>query len=186
MKPMGKLSTLPFFLALIVFFNGAAAAEPLRYAGQFFDFTHHRLAFVDIIDKNNSKIGPLIIDKKGGPQDAPRFQQYALTETGAFILRLVLQEVDPEHIKRIYMSEYNVSEDKANTHINKLIDNLTGKVGGNPAPNTPKLLKNITKRPKTPGEPGVQPPSHFGRALPISLDVDLNQMGGGGYKIPPR
>jgi hypothetical protein len=168
-------------LILAVSWSTAVRAETLRYSGQLFEFPHKRMVFIDLTNADGTKIGPLIIDKKKSPADAAKFQDHPLNVNGAFILRFVLQNVDPELIKKIYMAEYNVSEDVAISDINAFLDDLTGK-NGKPA----LLVKANRKADTRPEGPKTKPHTHFAKPLKINLDVNLNLMGGGGFKIPPR
>lgn len=174
-------------LILGVSWTTAVRAETLRYSGQLFEFPHKRMVFIDMTKEEPSKtdpskftytaIGPMIIDKKGSPGDAAKYEEFPLNENGAFILRFVLQSVVPELIAKIYMAEFKVSEATAISDINKFLDDVTKRK---------QLLKLATRKTKArPGDPEVKPPIHFGKPLEIRLDVGLNQMGGGGFKIPP-
>lgn len=204
MKPLGSClaaSLVALGVILAVSWTPAVGAETLRYSGQLFQLKHDRMAFVDMVDwENRTPIGwdkddqpiggPIIIDKNKIKGEKPtlaeqaNYKQYPFNENGAFILRFVLQQVDPAVIKTIYMAEYNVSEPVAISAINSFLDDLTGKTG------EPALLKNYNrdpnrKRPKD--SPRVtRPPVQFkGCFLKEKFNVGLNQMGGGGYKPPP-
>lgn len=203
MKPLGfclTASLVALGVILAVSWTPAVGAETpgtLNYSGQLFELKHKRMAFVDMVnwetrtpigvDKDNKPIGgPIIIDKKGSQQELVNYQQYPLNKNGAFILRFVLQQVDPAVIKSIYMDEYNVTPDTAISDINSFLDDLTGKTG------KPALLKRYNRNPKRtrPNDaPKVQrPPVKFKGDFfkgENKLDVGLNQMGGGGYKPPP-
>ena len=196
MKPLrfclvASLAALGLILA--VSWTTVVRAETLRYSGQLFEFPHKRMVFIDITTEEHTKIGPskfkfsrigpMIIDKKRGPEDVAKYEEFPLNENGGFILRFVLQNVDPELIKKIYMAEFNVPEEMAISDINKFLDELTN-IGKN---GKPALLKKKDKmHQERPGKPMIEPARRFAKPLEIKLDVGLNQMGGGGFKIPPR
>ncbi len=184
---------------------GAETPGTLNYSGQLFELKHKRMAFVDMVDwetstpigldKDNKAIGgPIIIDKlviagtRPTGDEQAKYKQYPLNKTGAFILRFVLQQVDPAVIKLIYMDEYNVTPDTAISDINSFLDDLTGQTPGKPA-----LLKKYNRNPNrtrpkdAPGvtRPPVQFKGDFFKPENHKIDVGLNQMGGGGYKPPP-
>ncbi len=175
-------------LLLVVSWTTAVHAETLSYSGKLFEFPHKRMVFIDITKEEKTepskytytRIGPMIIDKKGSPADAAKYEQFPLNDNGAFIIRFVLQKVDPELIKKIYMAEFSASEATAIADINKFLDDLTKR--------KPPLLVELKTRETQarPGGPVINPPNHFAKPLELKLDVDLNQMGGGGFKIPPR
>jgi hypothetical protein len=189
MKPLGfclAASLVALGVILAVSWTPTVGAQPLptlRYSGQLFKFQHHRMVFIDTVDRHGVPIDdcPIIIDKKRGSQDSATYEKYRLTKSGAFILRFVLQHVDPLLIKPIYMAEYNVNEATAITDINNFLDALTR--------NHPPILRRYTRAANRgrPDNPQVQPPVRFSSPLRFEteLDVDMNQMGGGGYKIPP-
>ncbi len=183
MKPLGFCLTarvVALGVILAVFWTPAVGAQTLRYSGQLFELAHPRMTFIDMVKENRMPLDlcPIIIDKLG--TNVARYNKYPLTKSGAFILRFVLQHVDPALIKPIYMAEYNVDEATAIADINNFLDALTG--------HHPPILRPYTRHPNRhrPDNPQVRPPVQFGGFdFQDELDVRLNQMGGGGYKIPP-
>lgn len=154
-----------------------------QYAGQMFKLFHHRMRFVEAYDDSGGVlVSPRIIDKKGGPQDVANYKQYLLNDTGAFIVRLVLQEVDSELIAGAFDMAYNPPNQSNLGAARIMVDNfITHLLNYNP-----KLLRRTNRSPLLPHAPPnittVQPFT----GLVLDFGINLNQTGPGGYKIPPR
>lgn len=188
MKPLrfcmaAILVTLGVILA--VSWTSPAGAQPLNYAGQYFQFPHKRMQFVDMFDKDHRRIGggPMIIDKvriageRPTPEEQGRYKKYLLSKTGAFILRFVLQHVDPTIIKTLYVAQFKVTEATATSEINKFLKTLLDY-------NPPLLVRDFTWSSEEPDTPKITSTSRFS-GLGVDVTVGMNQMGGGGFKIPP-
>jgi hypothetical protein len=134
-----------------------------------------RCMFIDFKNEQNHKLPSnagtscgLIIDKRPpGP-----FQEYPLTDEGAFIMRFMQQGVDSSLISQMFASEYNMLLIDAETEIKNFIAQLLGK----------QLVKTYTYSGSTKVNPAqVLTPVQF-KGFTHNLDVGQNQFGNWWFK----
>lgn len=139
--------------------------------------SHKRMKFVEAYDEHgNVLVSPRIIDKKNGPQDVDSYQEYLLSDTAATIVRLALQNVDTASIAKTFNAEYAMDNlDQAQAVVDGFIAALK----------TRNLFKEVPLQARSPVDATISEPTKF-RGLWLDFSINLNQTGGGGYKIPPR
>ncbi len=113
---------------------------------------------------NSGNDCPLIYDKRGSD---PEKKEYKLTETGGFILTLVMQEVARDLIAQIYSSEYGVNLPTAQARVNKFIEDLI----------TAGILKVTTKTSSHEDDiPKIKLTDTFTGIRYVFFDVGTNQV----------
>lgn len=131
-------------------------------------------------EENGTTIGPQFIDKRESTKVDGKYGYYSFNNTGAFIVRFLLQGVPDVLLSQLYAVEFKITEAEALKIVRKFIEILVAlKLIQKQSP------KKRTKKLETHELPSISDRKPFSQYLTVNFDVDLNAMGGGGYKIPP-
>jgi hypothetical protein len=141
---------------------------PAPHAGKVFKL-HPKCGFVETEDASGTKTMQLIDKRIAG---FPTF--YPLSDTQAFILRLLILRVDTDHIKPMYLSEFqNVDANTADQDIQKVVDQLT----------SAGFLEAGAHRKKPRKDPQMPNAENF-PGLPLDFSVARNSWGIWMIKLP--
>jgi len=143
---------------------------------------YKRMVYIEALyEENGTIIGPQFIDKRESTKVNGKYGYYSLNKTGAFIVRFLLQGVPDILLSQLYAVEFRITEPEALEIVRAFINILTDKELIQYQSEKERLEKLETHEP-----PSVSNRKTFSQHLTVNFDVDLNQMGGSGWKIPPR